>query len=277
MRTSTDLSAFVRPSPLGTPTIDFADPAAVLALNRALLKHHYGIARWDIPPGYLCPPVPGRADYVHHLADLLASKSGNIPRGPSTRILDLGVGANCVYPIIGVTEYGWSFVGTDIDPMSLASAEKIVANNAALAGRVECRLQRSPEKILEGVVKPHERFAAVMCNPPFHGSSEEAAQGTRRKLRNLGRAQRGAAPVLNFGGRNTELWCAGGELGFVQRLISESAARPDCCGWFTTLVSNRDSLPGIYRALKSARAHEVRTIDLAQGQKKTRIVAWHFR
>lgn len=78
-----ELAAFVTITPRGEESIDFADPAAVKALNRALLAHFYGVRHWDIPPGYLCPPIPGRADYVHTAADLLAlSAAGEIPRGP---------------------------------------------------------------------------------------------------------------------------------------------------------------------------------------------------
>jgi 23S rRNA (adenine1618-N6)-methyltransferase len=44
-----ELAPFVQPHPLAGDTIDFADPAAVLTLNRALLKLHYGIAHWTIP------------------------------------------------------------------------------------------------------------------------------------------------------------------------------------------------------------------------------------
>jgi 23S rRNA (adenine1618-N6)-methyltransferase len=273
---SPELKRFVQLSPTGSDTIDFADPAAVKALNQALLKLHYGAAHWDIPPGYLCPPIPGRADYIHYLADLLAEENGGaIPRGPAVTVLDIGVGANCVYPIVGVSEYGWRFVGTDFDPIALASARKIIASNPDLAGRIECRLQPSPLAIFKGVVPPGETFALSMCNPPFHASAAEASAGTLRKLRNLSGGKSGA-PVLNFGGRSGELWCEGGEVAFARRMIAESAVRPELCRWFTTLVSKRDSLPAIYRALKTARATEVRTIDLAHGQKKSRIVAWRF-
>ena len=71
-----DLAAFVTLNPLKEQTIDFSNPEAVKALNRALLKTFYGVNRWDIPPGYLCPPVPGRADYIHYTADLLSSTNG---------------------------------------------------------------------------------------------------------------------------------------------------------------------------------------------------------
>jgi 23S rRNA (adenine1618-N6)-methyltransferase len=277
IRATPELARFVHPSPVGRPTIDFADPAAVLALNRALLRHHYGIAHWEIPPGYLCPPIPGRADYLHHLADLLAADHGGTPpRGPGVRILDLGVGANCIYPILGVASYGWSFTGTDIDPAALANAERIVAANPTLTGRVDLRLQREPGRIFAGVTAPGERFAACVCNPPFHASAAEADAGTRRKLRNLGLSAR-REPARNFGGHARELWCPGGEAAFIRRLIAESARRPDLCRWFTTLVSKSEHVVPLHAAIRAAGATALRTIDLAHGQKRVRIVAWSFQ
>ena len=276
VRAAPDLARFVHPSPIGRPTIDFADPAAVLALNRALLRHHHGITHWEIPPGYLCPPIPGRADYLHHLADLLAEENGGaIPRGPAVHVLDLGVGANCIYPILGAADYGWSFVGTDIDPAALANAERIVACNPSLAGRVDLRLQRDPRKIFAGVAAPGDRFAACVCNPPFHASAAEADAGTRRKLRNLG-LDAHRRPERNFGGHGRELWCRGGELAFVRRMVTESAARPELCRWFTTLVSKSEHLPAIHHVIRAAGASALRTLDLAHGQKRVRIVAWSF-
>jgi len=274
LATAPALGAFVRASPAGTATIDFADQRAVMALNRALLQHDYGVAHWKIPPGYLCPPIPGRADYVHHLADLLAG-DGAIPRGPTTAILDIGVGANCVYPLIGRREYDWRFVGTEIDPAAIAAARTIVARNAGLAARIEIRRQDAKHAIFGGVVSPGESFAASMCNPPFHASAAAAAAGTTRKLRNL-RGQKPTRAVLNFGGRSHELWCAGGELAFIRRMMAESAARPELCRWFTTLVSKPENLPPLRHALAAARATEVRVIPLAHGQKRSRILAWRF-
>jgi 23S rRNA (adenine1618-N6)-methyltransferase len=260
----------------GTESIDFANPATVKALNQALLKFFYGIAQWDIPPGYLCPPIPGRVDYIHHVADLLAGdRAGAIPRGPSVAVLDIGIGANCVYPIVGCHDYGWRFVGTDIDPVALRNARRIVAANPTLADLVECRRQTSSLAIFRGIVAPGETFALSICNPPFHASREEAAAGTRRKLRNLS-GGKDSAQVLNFGGQAIELTCAGGELGFVRRMIAESASFPDTCRWFTTLVAQSAHLPAIRHALKAAQAADVRIIPMAQGQKQSRIVAWTF-
>jgi 23S rRNA (adenine1618-N6)-methyltransferase len=275
---SPELAAFVATNEYGDESIAFADPSAVKALNRALLKQTYGIAGWDIPAQYLCPPIPGRADYLHYLADLLgAGNGGVIPRGSSVRVLDIGVGANCVYPLIGHSEYGWQFVGTDIDPAALGNVQHILDANSGLSGAIALRLQASRSAVFAGVVQANEAFDLVMCNPPFHASLAEANAGTQRKWKNLGKdAARQKTPVLNFGGQGTELWCEGGEEAFVRRMIEESAQIRGSCLWFTVLISKSASLPGVYRTLKRTGVLDSRTIEMAQGQKKSRIVAWTF-
>jgi 23S rRNA (adenine1618-N6)-methyltransferase len=273
---SPGLAAFVAPNAYGDASIDYANPKAVKALNQALLKHAYGLDTWDVPPGFLCPPIPGRSDYLHHLADLLASsRDGQIPRGPSVVVLDIGMGANCIYPLIGAREYGWRFVGTEIDPVALRWAKKLVTANPAVADLIECRVQTSPLECFTGVINPGESFALSMCNPPFHASAEAAAEGTHRKHRNLGHRP-STAPVLNFGGKAGELWCEGGELAFVRRMIVQSAARPGLCRWFTTLVSKRTHLPRLDRSLNEVKAVEVKTLEMTHGQKQSRILAWTF-
>ena len=281
IRAHPELARLLVPHPVEGQTLNFADPAAVLALNRALLAHHYGVTHWDLPPGALCPPIPGRADYLHHVADLLASTAsdGQIPRGPDVALLDIGTGASAIYPILGAREYGWRFVGTDIAAASLAWARDLVAANTTLAGLIEFRHQARPSAIFEGVVRPGETYAASICNPPFHASAAEAAAGTQRKLRNLaaGRSHRSEGqPALNFGGRANELGCEGGEPAFLRRMIAESARRPTLCRWFTTLVSKSAHLPALHDALRAAQASEVRVIAMRHGQKHSRILAWRF-
>lgn len=268
------LAAFAGRSPRGEATIDFADPAAVRALNQALLKDAYGL-EWSLPAGALCPPVPGRSDYLHHLADLLSGgDDAAIPRGPAVTILDIGTGASCIYPMVGASEYGWRFVATECDRAAHRWARQIVRINRAIAPLIEGRHQPDPLLCLANVTTAGERFAACMCNPPFHASAAEAVAGSTRKRRNLKLAA--TAATLNFGGGPGELWCEGCEAGFIERLIAESATRPRLCFWFTTLVSKSANLPRLRRALARTPATEVRTIAMAQGQKQSRILAWTF-
>ena len=270
-----ELEPFVLRAKHGGPSIDFTDPAAVRALNRALLAEAYGIRGWDLPPGYLCPPVPGRADYVHHLADLLATDAGGVsPHGTSIRVLDVGVGANLIYPLIGHREYGWTFLGSELDPVALASATRILAANPGLAGAIELRRQADRNAIFAGVLQPQECFDLTLCNPPFHGSAREVREASQQKWRKLGHSAAGTA--RNFGGQGAELWCEGGETGFIRRMIVESATLRRQVRWFTTLISSSASLPAVHRALRQAEARDIRTVPMAQGQKQSRFVAWTF-
>ena len=267
-----ELKNFVIPNHAGVSSIDFANPLAVKTLNRALLKKFYHVDAWEIPEPYLCPPIPGRADYIHYAADLLAElNDGVVPTGPDVRVLDIGVGANCVYPIIGSQEYDWSFVGAEIDPGAFSVATKIVDANPHLKARIELRFQKNSKQIFKGIVEEGETFALSICNPPFHGSEAEANEVSRRKWRNLGKAA-----VANFGGRNHELWCEGGEVAFIKQMIEESISTPKACLWFSSFVSKETSLNEIYDALRAARVGKWKTIEMAQGQKKSRFVAWTF-
>ncbi|QSX30061.1 23S rRNA (adenine(1618)-N(6))-methyltransferase RlmF [Shewanella cyperi] len=267
-RAEPGLRAFLLTAKSGQSSIDFADPRAVKCLNKALLKQHYGIVGWDIPKGYLCPPVPGRVDYVHYLADLL-------PKGTPNRVLDIGTGANGIYALLGASLYQWQLVATDIEPRSLANVRDILAYNPLLAERIDLRLQSNPTQIFANVAADDEHFDACMCNPPFHGSQAEASAGSKRKLQNL--TGRPVEQVkLNFGGQHNELWCDGGERRFLFAMIDESAARPQLCHWFTSLVSKGDNLRPCKRRLQALGATEVRVIEMTQGNKQTRILAWRF-
>jgi len=276
IHSSPELAPFVVLNKYKVESINFADPNAVMMLNKALLKNQYGIKFWDIPQGYLCPPIPGRADYIHHVADLLASNNkGKIPKGAGVRCLDIGVGANCIYPIIGAAEYDWSFIGADIDPISIKSAQKIIYANASLKGKIEVRLQRNQKNIFQGIIKVGEQIDVTLCNPPFHASAEEAKSGTLRKLSNLNK-KRTSKAILNFGGQNNELWCEGGELRFISNMIYQSKQFSKTCNWFTTLISKRSNLKEIYSILKKVEAKKVKTLEMGQGNKVSRIVAWSF-
>jgi 23S rRNA (adenine1618-N6)-methyltransferase len=270
------LAPFVLVNEYNDETIDFFNPEAVKTLNKALLIHYYGIGYWDIPAGYLCPPIPGRADYLHYAADILGRNNHNaIPTGTTIRCLDIGVGANCVYPIIGTSEYGWSFVGSDIDKVAIGSALAIIDTNSTLKGKIELRHQPNPSDLFRGIIRPGEHFDLTICNPPFHASPEEAQQGTLRKLSNL-KGKLMTNPKLNFGGRSNELWCEGGEEQFVRNMINQSREFASSVNWFTTLISKKNNLESAYRNFKKVGAIEVNTLPMGQGNKVSRMVAWRF-
>ena len=267
-----ELEAFMIKNPVGQSTVDFQEPRAVRMLNRALLRTHYDIEFWDIPAGYLCPPIPGRVDYIHHLADLLAkdNKVQEAPRGRHIKALDIGTGASLVYPLIGQSAYGWRFTGVDVDANAVKSARQIRDANKL---DIDLRLQNNSENIFRGVIQPDDVFHVTMCNPPFHGSLEQANKGTQRKWASLGK---GRSTKLNFGGRDAELWYPGGEIKFIARMVAESMDFAKQCLWFTSLVSKKDNLQPLHRILGKARVAEYKVVEMAQGQKTSRFIAWTY-
>ena len=273
-----ELEPFVAINEFNIKTIDFSNPQAVKALNKALLIANYDLQNWDIPKDYLCPPIPGRVDYIHYVADLLASSNnGIIPEGENIQVLDIGIGANCIYPILGNSVYGWSFVGTEIDEIALQNCKKIIEDNPRLIDAVSLQLQTESRFIFKNIITHEDKFALTICNPPFHSSDAEATKSTIRKINNLNpNSIRTQIPVLNFGGQNAELWCDGGELGFITEMIFESAKYPLQCLWFTTLVSKKENLASLYKTLNKVQPAEVKTIEMSQGQKNSRILAWTF-
>ena len=279
-----DLHGFLKSNPEGDNSIDFSDPQAVLCLNKALLAHFYQVNLWQIPPGYLCPAVPGRADYVHYAADLLM-ENGQIPRGKRVKVLDIGTGANCIYPIIGSQSYGWRFVATDIDSVSVNVASSIAQSNPVLKQLVQPVLQPNPESIFAGVIGPHDRFELTLCNPPFHDSLEQALQSNARKVNNLNkgtgkkkRGQKAAAPklALNFGGQKNELWCEGGEIAFLTKMTDESIDYGHQVNWFTSLVSKTENVAPLKKRLRGLGAKQIEVVSMSQGQKISRMLAWQF-
>jgi len=271
-----ELAKYVKTNAYGDESIDFANPKAVKWLNKSLLKQYYSIEYWDVPSGYLCPPIPGRADYIHHIAELIGkSNGGKIPVGNKIKIMDIGVGASCIYPIIANKEYGWSFIGTDIDQAALESATKIITNNAFLKKNIELRFQENPNDVFHGVMERTEAIDIAICNPPFHSSMEEAQKGTLRKISSLTH-KKATTAVLNFGGQSNELWCEGGEERFIRNMIRQSKQFSTNCFWFSTLVAKQIHVAPMLEALKTAGALDVKTIQMEQGTKISRIIAWTF-
>lgn len=278
-----DLKHYIKTNPAGQETIDFANPEAVLSLNQALLSCYYRVQNWFIPAGYLCPPIPGRADYVHYAADLL---KGLVNKKQTVTALDIGTGANLIYPIIGSQVYGWRFVASDIDPVSVKSAQLIVDSNKALKGKVQVCLQKNASQYFNGIVKSTDQFAITLCNPPFHASLQDARAGTERKWKNLNRStakrsgksrfeQKGRG-TLNFGGQKAELWCEGGEIAFLKGMVRESVDFVQQVGWFTSLVSKKENVVPLKKLLKKVGAKQVKVVEMSQGQKVSRMLAWSF-
>ena len=257
------LKEFVAENKYGSITIDFSNPIAVKELNKALLFTFDKIALWNFPDKNLCPPIPGRLDYIHHLADLLSTEE-------DVKILDIGTGATCIYPLLGVAAYNWNFVAVDIDLDSLDTAQDIIDDNN-LDAQIKLRQQLDENQILKGILEEDDSFSAVMCNPPFYKSAEEAQGANKRKNKNLGNSA-----VRNFSGNNNELWYVGGEKAFLHNYLYESSLYTDKSAWFSSLVSKKENVESMEKSSKKLGATAFKVIPMSQGNKVTRIVCWKY-
>ena len=203
---SPDLKEFVFVNEYGNQTITFGDKQAVKALNRALLKAHYGLDHWDIPEHNLCPPIPGRLDYLLHVAEL-------IPK-TNLSLLDIGTGANLIYPILATCHFNWQCTASEVDLDALKNAQEIIDSNKVLQ-KIALRRQRFKSSILEHIIQPGDNFDVVVCNPPFFKNRTDAEKQNQRKVRNL---QLEGGERLNFGGLANELWYKGGEEAFIKKM-----------------------------------------------------------
>ncbi|MEN8817232.1 MAG: 23S rRNA (adenine(1618)-N(6))-methyltransferase RlmF [Nonlabens sp.] len=257
--THPELAKHLVQSPTGDVTINFSDAASILEFNTALLKHHYKIKYWRLPEGSLYPPIPGRADYIHHISDLVGKgeKKG----------LDIGCGASAIYPILGNNIYDWKMVGCDVIDESVAFAKKNTLKNDA----IEIRHQVDRGNILKGVIREGENYDFTMCNPPFYASEEEAVKANMDKQRKLGTYEE----RRNFAGHAHELWCNGGEALFIKRMIKESVAFKNQVGWFTCLLSRKQNLKKPLKQLEKLGA-ESKVVVMTTGNKESRFVAWRF-
>lgn len=284
------LSPCVIHNPKGDYTINFSDPQSVLLLNKALLAHFYKITFWQIPEGYLCPPIPGRVDYIHYIADLLSdSFAGEIPTGSQIKGLDIGCGANCIYPILGSRSYDWSFVGSDIDAIAVKMAKLLVDANKNISKKINIREQKDKKAILSGLVNKNDRFAFTMCNPPFHASMEKATAGSLLKQKNLSKKSKKGnvhslppkiehnnVSSLNFAGQAHELSCEGGEIAFVKQMVEESALIKNQVCWFTCLLSKSENVSPLKKLLALKSVQQVKVIEMSQGHKISRFIAWSY-
>ncbi|KAL1807422.1 hypothetical protein ACET3Z_024412 [Daucus carota] len=265
----------------GRPSIDWTDFNATRELTRILLLHDHGI-NWWIPDGQLCPTVPNRSNYIHWIEDLLALDIIPSSRANADVVkgFDIGTGANCIYPLLGASLLGWSFVGSDVTDVALDCAKTNVQNNPHISELIEIRkvesytgTQEDQDElhsgviesyhklpILLGVVKDGEIFDFCMCNPPFFETIEEA----------------GLNPKTSCGGTPAEMVCPGGEQAFITRIIMDSVQLKQSFRWYTTMVGRKANLKTLTSKLREVGVTIVKTTEFVQGQTCRWGLAWSF-
>ncbi|AFZ81678.1 protein of unknown function DUF890 domain-containing protein [Theileria equi strain WA] len=235
---------------------------------------------------YLAPCVPNRVNYIHHAADLLKLENNSydgylnsviplnkILTGGHIVVMDIGTGANCIYPLLGTAEYSWNFIGVDIDEESLALARKNVFLNN-LEKKITLRLQDNPISMFGGVICSYELICLTLSNPPFHSSIKEINQNPRtitlgKKNEIIFTQSQFSVHLLkakyldcldnseNCMIRGTVKYTFSedcmehGELAFIEIMLLESRLYAFNVLWFTSLVAKLSTLKKIKRKIQS--------------------------
>jgi len=263
---NSDLENYIKPNFKGEDSIDFSNPLAIRALNKTLLQHYYGIENWNIPDTNLCPSIPKRADYIHHMADvLIESNFGVLPLGENITCFNIGMGASCIYPILGVTEYNWNFIASDIDNSAITTAQVTINANDSLKNKIDCKLQENQKDFFYGIINKDEKVDFSICNPPLFASLEIAKKSTEKK--------NALYPISEIG---KELIFDGGEINFLQQLVKESKKFATNCFWFSTLVNKQSNQKGMVEFLKELGATQTKVIPMGMGNKSSQIITWTF-
>jgi 23S rRNA A1618 N6-methylase RlmF len=106
--------------------IMWSNPNASKIITETLLQEDFKL-EVVIPVDRLCPPLPNRLNYICWIADLLKLDVHLWSR--SERCLDVGMGASCIYPLLGHSLYRWRFLGSDTDREAFTLAAANLARN----------------------------------------------------------------------------------------------------------------------------------------------------
>jgi 23S rRNA (adenine1618-N6)-methyltransferase len=256
VKANPDLVIYIIEKENGEKSINFKKAKQIKALSKALIKKDYQIDAWDFPDIFQCPPIPTRADYIHHLADLLADlhKEKEIPKGNQITVLNVGSGASCIFPLLAHRSYDWHVIASEADEKAFTSAGQILDNNPKLKKDIEMRHQANSENFFKGICKDDESYELCICHPPFNDSIKN--------------------PEISV--KNPDLSYPGGELNFISKMIQESKEFQYRFLYFTTMVAKKDHLKKLTSLLKKEGAKHQQIIEIGTGNKVSRILVWSF-
>ncbi|KII91536.1 hypothetical protein PLICRDRAFT_38308 [Plicaturopsis crispa FD-325 SS-3] len=259
--------------PNGTHAIDYKSEVAQRCLTQALLMRDFDLIL-DLPEDRLCPPVPNRLNYILWVQDIVRATHENV----DVVGIDIGTGSSAIYPLLGCrTDPSWSFIATEIDKISLASAranvdknglqDRIVVVDASQASTLPVRL------LLPMALYPEKRFTFTMCNPPFYASASELQASMEGKA---------LPPSAVCTGSDIEMITPGGEVAFVGCMIDESLQSGERCLWYTSMLGRLDSIPPLVSLLRAKNRDLFLQIsnyaitELTQGRTRRYALAWSF-
>ncbi|XP_039439265.1 U6 small nuclear RNA (adenine-(43)-N(6))-methyltransferase [Culex pipiens pallens] len=253
----------------GRVKLDFKNREALQLLTRVLLRRDFGL-EVELPAGKLVPTLPLRLNYILWLEDVEEALGWRRNRA-ELRGLDIGCGASCIYPLLGVARNRtrWKMVGLEKVRDSVESARGNVERNG-LTGDVRVVEQKEGEEtVIRGFLEGDgvgERFDFCMCNPPFYEQDHEVENRTGHR----------PEPSAVSTGSMDELRTEGGELRFVEKIIDESLELKERITVYSSMLGHKRNYDQILRILKGRGVSNFTTTRFCQGNTTRWGVAWSF-
>ena len=248
---------------IGQYSFDWSKKELSLLMTKHILNYYFKIEYYSIPNNFLIPPVPSRLNYINMIHSLLTSFNLINEKNNENEIIgvDIGTGANIIYPLLGHSVYNWKFICSEINEEAYENALKIINNNK-LEEYIKLIKQKYKNNILIGVINREEKYTFTMCNPPYYDYEEEIK--FEDKIKDC---------EYNF----DEIYFKNGEFGFFNRLFDESVCYYKNIFLFTILIGKKSNAEKIYDKISNEK--NVKYFDMKRiktGNNMRYIIYWSF-
>lgn len=213
---------------------DWSNNELSLLMDKSILNYYFNIKYYDIPKGFLIPPIPSRINYINLINSIITKliKDINIKNIIG---IDIGTGANIIYPILGYSIYKWKFICTEINKEAYNNAKLILQKNN-LENNINIIKQNNKDNIFISILNRENKYIFSMCNPPYYNYENEIKLEDKKRDNEY-----------NF----DEIYYKNGEYGFFQRYFEESICYKNNVFLYTILIGKKINAENIYDKLSS--------------------------
>ena len=238
-------------------SFDWSNNDLSLLMTKSILNYYFNIKYYDIPKGFLIPPVPSRLNYLNLINELIKDIEKENIIG-----VDIGTGANIIYPILGNSVCDWKFICSEINNESYNNAKLILQKNN-LEENINLIKQENKNNIFVSIINQENKYTFSMCNPPYYDYEQEIKIEDKKR-----------DTEYNF----DEVYYEKGELGFFERYFEESICYKKNIFLFTILIGKKSNSEIIYDIINSYN-NIIKLCDIKKimtGNNVRYIIYWSF-
>jgi len=244
-------------------TFDWSNNNLSLLMTKCILNYYFDIKYYSIPNNFLIPPVPSRLNYLNTINTLLTSYNALNNNNKQNNVIgiDIGTGANLIYPLLGYSLYKWIFICSEINNDAYENAKTIITNNK-LEENIKLIKQKYKNLIFVGIINKEEKYFFTMCNPPYYDYEEEIKKEDKNR-----------DCQYNF----DEIYYKNGEIGFFDEYFEESICYKKNVFLFTILIGKKTNVQIILDKIsndKNIKFYDMKRIQT--GNNMRYIIYWSF-